>query len=236
MSDRRWAPSRLRRDLREFDAKLFGASTTAGAALAHVASASCSCAMRCLHAVGVGLTVMVALASCERQQNPSTCITGDQKACACLGGGQGVQVCLADGTYDACKCPTQDLAASAGDDMNVNVPTLQDLAAAGTASDLALPDGGTMMRGACTTATDCDTTHSAGATCENGTCHYTGCGAGWGNCNAAPPDIDDCETNLDTDVEHCGSCGRPCSATKLLKLPAQVESHRPAVQWRAATF
>jgi len=77
------------------------------------------------------------------------------------------------------------------------------------------PDGGFVKPGSCVTVADCDTTHSAGATCNDGTCHYTGCSTGWGNCNAAPPDLDGCETNLDTDVEHCGSCSRPCSATNV---------------------
>jgi hypothetical protein len=54
------------------------------------------------------------------------CVTGDQKECPCLGGGQGVQLCLADGTYDTCQCPEmgvpqQDMAMSM-DDLSIAPP------------------------------------------------------------------------------------------------------------------
>lgn len=36
---------------------------------------------------------------------PSACVPGEQKECPCLGGGQGVQVCAADGAgYEPCQC------------------------------------------------------------------------------------------------------------------------------------
>ena len=59
-------------------------------------------------------------AACTHPANGNMCITGDQKECPCLGGGQGVQLCLADGTYDVCQCPEMgvpgdDLAMSMGD-------------------------------------------------------------------------------------------------------------------------
>jgi hypothetical protein len=53
-----------------------------------------------------GLAVAVAgVAACTHPANGNMCVTGDQKECPCLGGGQGVQLCLADGTYDTCQCP-----------------------------------------------------------------------------------------------------------------------------------
>lgn len=41
---------------------------------------------------------------CTRRQDTNQCVAGDQKACPCLGGGDGIQVCQADGTYAACQC------------------------------------------------------------------------------------------------------------------------------------
>lgn len=34
----------------------------------------------------------------------STCVTGESKACACVNGTMGAQICQADGTYAACQC------------------------------------------------------------------------------------------------------------------------------------
>jgi hypothetical protein len=55
----------------------------------------------------------------------------------------------------------------------------------------------------------CDTTsgNSQGATCTPGGCTYTGCAAGWGDCNSASPDSDGCETNLTTTDEKVCSDG-----------------------------
>ena len=64
---------------------------------------------------------VLAITACTRPPNDAMCITGDQKACACIGGAQGVQVCLSDGTYAACQCP------------EAGVPNLDDL---GSSDDL----------------------------------------------------------------------------------------------------
>ena len=81
-----------------------------------------------LKALGLGLCVAAMLTGCTKRQNPSTCVTGDQKSCACLGGGGGVQICLADGTYDSCVCPfgTDDMAAPTSpiEDMAAPVPAI----------------------------------------------------------------------------------------------------------------
>src|SRR5437773_3885488 len=81
--------------------------------------------MRAMRLVVVGLLLYVAAisAGCTRRQNPNTCITGDQKSCACLGGGGGVQICLADGTYGSCLCPF------GVDDMAAPTPPIEDMAA-----------------------------------------------------------------------------------------------------------
>jgi hypothetical protein len=45
--------------------------------------------------------------------------------------------------------------------------------------------------GACGRA--CDTAHSVGAGCADAACAYTGCSAGWADCNQAAPNADGCE-------------------------------------------
>lgn len=61
---------------------------------------------------------LLAACGCIERQGASTCVTGDQKPCACLGGGSGgVQVCLADGTYGVCDCPVAVDMSAALDDM-----------------------------------------------------------------------------------------------------------------------
>jgi|JI10StandDraft_1071094.scaffolds.fasta_scaffold314126_2 hypothetical protein len=49
---------------------------------------------------------MIALASLAIACQPGSdrCVAGMTIACACLGGGSGVQTCQADGTYQACQC------------------------------------------------------------------------------------------------------------------------------------
>jgi hypothetical protein len=64
----------------------------------------------------------------------------------------------------------------------------------------------------------CDTTHSTGPSCDGKTCAYTGCGAGFGDCKKAAPDVDGCETPLTTPTD-CGSCGRACSTTNVNGTP-----------------
>jgi len=58
----------------------------------------------------------------------------------------------------------------------------------------------------------CSTSNSATQNCSYGTCVHT-CQPGWSDCNGnqpAPSD-DGCQTHTDADIEHCGSCYRPCS-------------------------
>jgi hypothetical protein len=72
------------------------------------------------------------------------CVTGEQAACPCLGGGQGVQVCLADGTFDVCMCPemgagADDLSAPA-DDLSVPAADLAGADLVGLPPDFAGAD------------------------------------------------------------------------------------------------
>lgn len=78
--------------------------------------------MRSKQPIGIAVcAVMVWAAACGGNVTPNedrisdaavsdtsnpTCVPGAQIACACLGGGQGIQVCQQDGRgYDACRCP-----------------------------------------------------------------------------------------------------------------------------------
>jgi hypothetical protein len=61
--------------------------------------------------------------------------------------------------------------------------------------------------GACGKA--CDSTSSQGASCADGkTCSYTGCKAGYADCDTAPPDTNGCETM--TAATACEACGSTC--------------------------
>jgi hypothetical protein len=66
--------------------------------------------------------------------------------------------------------------------------------------------------GACGETCDTDSGHSLGATCDGGTCSYTGCAPGWADCNKTPPDTHGCNTSLSS-VLNCGMCGRACDST-----------------------
>jgi hypothetical protein len=56
----------------------------------------------------------------------------------------------------------------------------------------------------------CSTTNASSA-CVAGACQLT-CNVGFADCNNNP--VDGCETNLNTDPNHCGSCGTVCSGTQ----------------------
>ena len=54
----------------------------------------------------------------------------------------------------------------------------------------------------------CIFANASGAMCDGATCSYT-CAPGFADCNAKAPDVDGCETAIDT-VLNCGSCGMAC--------------------------
>jgi hypothetical protein len=57
----------------------------------------------------------------------------------------------------------------------------------------------------------CDATNSQGATCNDGTtCSYTGCKAGFADCDTTAPDTNGCETQA---MATCSACGSSCDAT-----------------------
>lgn len=59
--------------------------------------------------------------------------------------------------------------------------------------------------GAC--GSSCPSRPHATSTCASGTCDFT-CDGGWADCDGIPGN--GCETNVQTDVNHCGSCPSLC--------------------------
>src|SRR5580692_885330 len=52
----------------------------------------------------VAMPMLTAVACGMSSTNAGPCVAGQQIACACAGGGSGVQICTAEGTYGACSC------------------------------------------------------------------------------------------------------------------------------------
>jgi len=50
---------------------------------------------------------------------------------------------------------------------------------------------------------------NATSACVNGSCQVSACSAGYGNCDGTPSN--GCETDLKTNVNNCGACGKVCS-------------------------
>jgi hypothetical protein len=65
--------------------------------------------------------------------------------------------------------------------------------------------------GACGNA--CDTTHSSPTSCSGTSCVYSGCDAGWGDCVKTAPNVNGCETPLNT-PSNCGACGTTCDTAQ----------------------
>jgi hypothetical protein len=55
----------------------------------------------------------------------------------------------------------------------------------------------------------CDSMHSTPAACNGGTCSYSTCAPGWGDCVSAAPNTNGCETRLNS-VTACTKCGSTC--------------------------
>ena len=51
--------------------------------------------------------------------------------------------------------------------------------------------------------------NASGASCDSGSCDYTSCSSGYGDCDGDRSD--GCETFTDGNVNHCGGCGLACS-------------------------
>jgi hypothetical protein len=59
----------------------------------------------------------------------------------------------------------------------------------------------------------CDTITSAGVSCNGATCQYSGCAAGYADCNTTPPNANGCETIITNNAANCGGCGQACDTT-----------------------
>jgi hypothetical protein len=57
----------------------------------------------------------------------------------------------------------------------------------------------------------CDLTHAQNASCDGTACSYA-CAPGFGDCNTAAPDVDGCETPLNT-ITDCTACAAACDTT-----------------------
>lgn len=154
--------------------------------------------------LGRALIVLAAaslLLSCTRRQNNTQCVTGDQKACPCLGGGDGIQVCQADGTYAACECLDLDLGAD-GDDMTAS--SNDDMAATQPSTDMA--HARDLAQAVDATPPNQDMTACAGGTPDEDS-------DGRGNwCDRCPADGD--ATPVDTDGDGLPDACDPDPATK----------------------
>jgi hypothetical protein len=61
----------------------------------------------------------------------------------------------------------------------------------------------------------CNSSHSLGASCNGTTCAYSGCAPSYADCFPAAPNIDGCETQINT-VAHCTGCGITCDTAHSL--------------------
>ncbi|MDA2922990.1 fibronectin type III domain-containing protein, partial [Patescibacteria group bacterium AH-259-L07] len=109
------------------------------------------------------------------------------------------RTCSADGTWGSCTLSCQtgwgDCTAEYGCETNIYT----DVNNCGV-------DSTTACGNVCTAPTN--TT----ASCSTGSCGWS-CKSGWGNCNGDASD--GCETNTNTDVNNCGTCGKACSSAPL---------------------
>jgi hypothetical protein len=60
-----------------------------------------------------------------------------------------------------------------------------------------------------TSCSPCALPHATTTCSAQGACAVDQCDAGWQDCNSDP--VDGCETNLDGDPQHCGSCTQDCT-------------------------
>lgn len=55
----------------------------------------------------------------------------------------------------------------------------------------------------------CQMDHTNSASCNSGSCFSTDCATGYGDCNDFG--FDGCETDLSSDAQNCGACGKVCA-------------------------
>ena len=91
--------------------------------------------------------------------------------------------------YDACEAHFSDCDMSVANGCETSINTLVDCGRCGT---------------------KCEPANAAAPSCASGTCDHGGCTGTFGNCDADAEN--GCETNLAATAEHCGKCGKVCTA------------------------
>ena len=179
------------------------------------------------------LTLALSIAGCggdEQDNDPQRiCEPGATQSCVCGGGAPGGQVCAADGLrWLDCDCVSTD----AGNDApqfdagaEASVPDAQD-----DANDQCVP-GQVVCDGKCADLNldpahcggcgyACSQNHIPYATCWGGRCNGL-CEQGFDDCDENLLSTG-CETDLRSDLAHCGACGNSCTTPHLLS-PACVD-------------
>ena len=181
--------------------------------------------LRCRHGFAASryaavLSLLLAVASGCGTATPLSCLPGAQQACACPGGGQGVQVCNPDGhSLGACQaCEAADMAfidliAGAGD-----LPGPGDMAAQADAGALA-GDAAPLQDGALANDSASDELAMDGAKCSKPSdCKSAVCDAVKMTCTPTSCSngvLDPNETDIDCGGGTCAGCrsGQACWAS-----------------------
>lgn len=155
------------------------------------------------------VALAVVLIACTPSTPLPDCTPGAQLACACVGGGQGAQVCTAGGTLGACVCPD----ASAPTDTGSDGPALDAIATdTGPAADVAPPTDTTVADTTPDPCAVCPTPpHTTSRCASTGRCD-TDCQLGYDDCNANRGD--GCETSILGSHDNCGACARGCRSNQ----------------------
>jgi len=153
----------------------------------------CNSAADCREGDCIEGTCQAATCNDDTQDGSETdvdCGGGSCKACP-VGGGCSTGLDCQSGVCGEAGCAT---------------PTCGDRVANGNETDIDCGGGDCppcVAGQKCLVPTDC-----VGDECSSGVCALT-CAAGRGNCDGKP--ANGCETNLNTDADHCGDCATPCA-------------------------
>jgi formylglycine-generating enzyme required for sulfatase activity len=140
-------------------------------------------------------------------EEATTCAAGSERACDCSVNASGVQRCQSDGSgWSQCTCeePDSGIGGSGGSDASDGcggaTPDQCGEICVNTQTD-------EQHCGACSQV--CSSNHIEAPKCELGVCTST-CATGFVDCDDDKI-TNGCETDLSTDVDHCGACDTACS-------------------------